>query len=122
MNTVNLIGRLTRDPERKDAGNTQVCNFNVAVSRYSKDAGTDFINCTAFGNTAKIVDEYFTKGKRIALIGHINTSSYEKEGKKVYVTKVIADRVEFCDNKSDTEAPAAEGFESAGSEGLPFFE
>ena len=123
MNSVVLVGRLTRDPERKDAGVTQVCNFTVAINRRTKDGGADFINCTAFGNSAKFVSEYFTKGKWIALDGHINTSTYDKkDGTKGYSTKVIADHVEFAGNKADAPAPDPEEFESAGDEGLPFFE
>lgn len=105
MNKVILIGRLTKDPEiRYTAGNnTAVCQFTVAVDRRFKSENqptADFIPIVAWRQTAEFVSKYFTKGSRIALVGQIQTRSWDDtEGKKHYVTEVIADEVEFCESK-----------------------
>lgn len=105
MNKVILIGRLTKDPEiRYTAGNnTAVCQFTVAVDRRFKSENqptADFIPIVAWRQTAEFVSKYFTKGSRIALVGQIQTRSWDDtEGKKHYVTEVIADGVEFCESK-----------------------
>ena len=105
MNKVILIGRLTKDPEiRYTAGNnTAVCQFTVAVDRRFKSENqptADFIPIVAWRQTAEFVSKYFKKGSRIALVGQIQTRSWDDtEGKKHYVTEVIADEVEFCESK-----------------------
>lgn len=121
MNKVMLIGRLTADPEVKTTSNsTQVCKFSIAVDRRFKDANgnkqTDFISCVAWKQTAEFIGKYFHKGNRMALVGNIQTRTYEKDGQKVYVTEVIVDEVEFCDSKSNDSRPADNGGESK----LPF--
>lgn len=102
MNSVNLIGRLTKDPEARQGQNTTVVNFTLAIDRIGQDNGADFIRCVAFGKTAEFIDDYFTKGLRVAVSGRIQTGSYEnKDGQTVYTTDVIAERVEFADGKKD---------------------
>lgn len=105
MNNVSLIGRLTKDPDLKTTqSGLSVCRFTVAVDRpYSKEKKTDFINCLAWRQTADFICKYFAKGQRIALIGSIQTGSYEKDGSKVYTTEVNVSSVEFCENKKQNE-------------------
>ena len=110
MNTVILVGRLTRDPEIK-TGNSTVAKFNVAVNRNFKDAsgnyGADFVNCVAFGKTAEFLQNHFHKGNMIGLTGRINTGSYQnKDGQTIYTTDVAVEKVEFVGSKSDNAAPA----------------
>ena len=94
MNQVQLMGRLTRDPKTNEA--RTVASFTVAVDRMKKDDGADFINCKAFGKTIDIVMNHLHKGKPVLIIGRIQTGSYEgKDGKTVYTTDVICDRIEF---------------------------
>lgn len=105
MNNVILMGRLTRDPELKysQAGKAY-CRFAIAVNRdFNKDEA-DFINCLAFGKTAETIAEYLKKGRRMAIVGRIQTGSYQNSnGDTVYTTEVVADRFEFVDSaKSDT--------------------
>lgn len=104
MNKVILIGNLTKDPELNfTAGSgTAVARFTVAVSRMKKGE-SDFINCIVFGKTAETIAQYFFKGSKIALEGHIQTGSYDaKDGTKRYTTDVIVDRFEFVgNNKND---------------------
>ena len=132
MNKVELIGRLTKDPELKQTQNETVfCNFTVAIDRRYKDANgnrqADFINCTAWRQTATFIQKYFKKGNRIGICGCIQTRSYEEDdGRKVFITEVIAEEAEFVENnKAETaEAPAPEApaVATSGSEqkDLPF--
>lgn len=117
MNKAILVGRLTRDPELKSTANgTNVCSFSVAVNRRYKNAegnyDADFINCTAWRQTAEFVSKYFTKGRMIGVVGSIQTRNYDdKDGKKVYVTEVAADEVHFVESKggnNNNTAPVAD--------------
>ena len=105
MNSVSLMGRLTADPELKTTQNgISYCRFTVAVNRYSKDGEdtADFISCVAWRSTAEFICNYFLKGNKIALIGSIQTGSYtDKDGRTVYTTDVLVDKVEFCESKKD---------------------
>lgn len=132
MNKAILVGRLTRDPELKSTANgTNVCSFSVAVNRRYKNAegnyDADFINCTAWRQTAEFVSKYFTKGRMIGIVGSIQTRNYDdKDGKKVYVTEVAADEVHFVESKGDNNnntAPVADVNDFApidDTDGLPF--
>lgn len=113
MNKVELIGRLTKEPEIKLTQNqTQYCQFTLAVDRRFKDANgqrqADFINCVAWKQTAVFIQQYFRKGNRIGVIGSIQTRSYDdKNGQKVYVTEVIVNEAEFVESQStQASAPA----------------
>lgn len=100
MNKVFMIGRLARDPEVSyTASNKAVAKFTLAI-----DAGkdhTDFPRVTVFGQTAENVGRYMKKGRQIAVEGHIATGSYEKDGKTIYTTDIIGDRVEFLGRRDD---------------------
>lgn len=103
MNKVVLVGRLTRDPETRQAGETTVTRFSIAVDRRYKHEGgqsADFPSVVAFGKTAEFIEKYFHKGMKIALEGRLQTGSYEKDGKRIYTTDVIAEAVEFAESKS----------------------
>lgn len=104
MNSVNLVGRLTRDPEvRSTANDVKVARFSLAINRIGE--GADFPNCVAFNKTAEILTSYTKKGSRIGVVGHLQTGSYEKDGQKVYTTDVIVDRVDLLDSRQDGEPP-----------------
>ena len=82
MNKVILMGRLTADPELKQSQNgTSVCRFTIAVNRRFKNAqggyDADFLNCTAWKQTAEFICRYFKKGQMIAVEGALRTSSYQ---------------------------------------------
>lgn len=91
-----LIGRLTSDPELRENEKYKQCKFTIAVNRVKE--GADFINCIAWGKTAELINKYFSKGYQIALEGHIQTGSYEKDGKKVYTSDVIVENLTFISN------------------------
>ena len=99
MNSVVLIGRLTKDVDLRYSNNqTAVGRFSLAVDRFGKDKGADFINCVAFDKRAEVVKMYTHKGDKIAVIGRIQTGSYtNKDGQKVYTTDVIVNEIEFCE-------------------------
>lgn len=102
MNKVILMGRLTKDPDTRQAGETTVTRFSIAVDRRKKTEGgqaADFPSCVAFGKTAEFINKYFHKGMKIALEGRIQTGSYDKDGVKHYTTDVVADSVEFAESK-----------------------
>ena len=129
MNKVVLLGRLTHDPEvRNTQNNTMVCSFSLAVNRRFKQEGqpdADFINCVSFSKTAEFVAKYFTKGQQVAVVGRIQTRNYDNpEGKKVYVTEVVAEEVYFAESKKDnnTGFEPVEEFTPVAQEGekLPF--
>ncbi len=105
MNNVTLTGRLTRDPELQYSNNgTAFSKFSIAVPRDFKRDETDFINCLAFGKTAETIAEYLSKGKRIAIVGRIQTGSYNnKEGQRVNTFEVVVDKFEFVDSAKSEE-------------------
>jgi single-strand DNA-binding protein len=104
MNKTILMGRLTRDVElKRTQSDMAVANFTLAVNRrFGKGDETDFINIVAWGKTAEFCNNYFEKGRQVAVSGRIQTRNYEnKEGQKVYVTEVVAEDVYFADSKKD---------------------
>lgn len=117
MNKVELLGRLTRDPEvRYSQGDnaTATARYSVAVNRRFKNAegnyDADFINCVSFGKTAEFIEKYFRKGDMIAVVGRIQTGSYtNKDNQKVYTTDVVVDEVEFAGGKSNGADTAQNG-------------
>lgn len=112
MNKVFLIGRLTRDPElRYTSNNIAVATFSIAVDRnFSNAAGereADFINIVVWRKQAENVKNYMHKGSQVAIDGRIQTRSYDDtDGKKRYVTEVVADNVQFLDSKGSRDASA----------------
>ena len=115
MNKVELLGRLTKDPEIKytQTNNTAVANFSLAVNRRFTKEGeerqADFINIVAWGKTAEFCNKYFKKGMQIALVGRIQTRNWEDEqGQKHYVTEVIAEEVYFADSKKVQQEPQSD--------------
>ena len=108
MNKVILMGRLTRDPELQTTPQgTPVCRFSIAVDRrFSGKDGqrqADFISCTAWRQTAEFIARWFRKGGMIAVVGSIQTRSWDdKDGKKQFATDVIIDEAYFTGSKADS--------------------
>lgn len=104
MNKVALIGRLTRDVElRKTQSGTPIASFTLAVdNRRKDDDGADFIPCVAWKKAAELLDMYTGKGDRVGVTGRISTRSYEKDGKKVFVTEVVVDEFDLLSQRKDT--------------------
>lgn len=117
MNSVQLIGRLTKDPEmRYTAGQMAVCNFTIAIDRPTKqgeEKKTDYPRVTVFGKQAENCDRFLKKGRLVGVQGRLTTGSYQdKNGNTVYTTDVNADRVEFLEWGEKAEpAPDANFFQ-----------
>ena len=102
MNEVILIGRMTKDIDvRQTTSGSTVGRFALAVDRFGKDKGADFINCVVFDKKAEVLQKYTHKGFKIAVIGRIQTGSYEKDGRKIYTTDVIVNEIEFCESRKE---------------------
>lgn len=130
MNKVELVGRLTRDPEvRYTQGEnaSAIARFSVAVNRRFKNNegnyDADFINCVAFGRSGEFIEKYFKKGMAIGISGRIQTGNYtNKDGVKVYTTDVVVEEAEFVESKNNggssapsnalanNNAPSSDGF------------
>jgi len=105
MNKVELIGRLTKDPELSFAQGTgtAVCKFTIAVNRRFKKEGqpeADFLPVTVFGKQAEATANYMIKASQVGISGRIQTSNYMKGEVRVYKTEIIADEVDFLDSKN----------------------
>ena len=128
MNKVVIVGRLVRDPELRFAAGSgnAVSKFTIAVNRQFKKDETDFISCLAFGKTAEIIAQYFTKGKKIAVSGSIRTGSYEKDGVKHYTTDVVVESFDFIGSKDNNgyspsnEPGPFDGIEPESDNDMPF--
>lgn len=109
MNCVNLIGRLTKDPDIKytQTNNTAIANFTLAVNRRFTKEGqptADFINIVAWGKTGEFCSKYFQKGMQVAIQGRIQTRNWEDDqGQKHYATEVIAEQCFFADSKRESQ-------------------
>ena len=110
MNKVILMGRLTRDPDVRYSGNGSegmvIARFTVAVDRRRTNANgereADFVGCVAFSKQAEFAEKYLHQGSKVALVGRIQTGSYNnKDGQKVYTTDVVVEEVEFAESKAE---------------------
>lgn len=122
MNRVDIIGRIVRDikTESSTSGTTYLRNA-IAVDRKGKKDEADFFDITAFGKTAEFIEKYFSKGRKIAISGHLQSNNYkDKEGKSHTSVAIIADEVDFCDSKAE-QTTKSEGFLDVNvTEELPF--
>ena len=111
MNKVILMGRLTKDPEVRytQANNTLVASFSLAVNRrfvkQGEERQADFINIVAWSKLGEFCSKWFKKGQQVGVIGRISTRTWDdEEGKKHYVTEVVAEEAYFADSKKETAA------------------
>lgn len=115
MNIIILRGRLTTDADIRitsDEKSTTIARFSLAVpDRTHRNSNgeydTDFIKIVAFNSLANTIEQYTGKGSEILVTGRLHTYSYDKDNRKVYMSEVIAERIEFIDrcNKSDVHIP-----------------
>ena len=137
MNKVIIIGRNTKAIELKTTpSGTSVAEFSIAVKRSFKSANgeqeSDFFNCVAFSKLAETISKYVNKGDQLAVDGRLQTRNYtNKEGRKVYITEIIVENVEFLQTKKQEATatdtmPASDPFitpnfeEIDAEDGLPF--
>lgn len=109
MNQVNLIGRLTKNPEVRYKDDTAICRFSLAIDDgYGEKKKTNYPSVVVFGKTAENCERYLSKGRQVAVVGKLQTGSYEKNGQKIYTTDVIAISVEFIGSSSNDTSSAGE--------------
>ncbi len=125
LNRIQLIGRLTRDPELRYVSNGHpMAQFTVAVDRDFRNAAgerdTDFINCVAWRKLAEQVGQYCTRGRLVAVEGRLQVRSYEtQEGARRRVTEVIGDRVWFLDSPKTDAGQSTDASTDASTEAHP---
>lgn len=117
MNCVSLVGRITKDLELKQAGQTSKCDFTIAVNRTFAREGqqqADFINITVFGKQAENLVKYQSKGNLISVAGALNIDQYQdKEGNNRSFTKVLANSIGYLEsNKSNNNQGNNASFQS----------
>lgn len=118
MNRAFLVGNLTRDPElRKTQNDVSVCTFTIACNRRFTNANgqreADFLNIVVWRAQADNCYRYLKKGRRVAVVGSIQTRSYEgQDGNRRYVTEIVADEVEFLSPSNGGGGRDSDGFDS----------
>lgn len=114
MNRIDLIGRLTRDPELRKTETGHVrADFTIAVNRIGakeEQQQADFINCRVWGNQAENLAHFMRKGNQIAIEGNLRIDSYiDKDGNTKYTTYVLANRIEYLTKGEQKESNSTEG-------------
>lgn len=119
MNNFIGLGRLVKDPElRYLQSGMAVTNFTLAIERQmtkeKKDEAkrrgettADFIPVTVWGKQAESCAKYLAKGRMVAVHGRIQTGSYEKEGKRIYTTEIVAQNIQFLEWGEKTQSAEA---------------
>jgi single-strand DNA-binding protein len=124
MNTVCIIGRLTRDPEQRvTTGGTEITQFSIAHDGRKDEVS--YFDCKCFGKTAELVAQYKRKGDQVGVSGHLVQERWEKDGAKRSAVRIIAEQVTFLGARSEQSDPkpfaaadADAGFES--DDDIPF--
>ena len=121
MNTVNLLGRTTRDIElRYTQSGKAVGNLSIAVQRKFKKEEVDFFECTAWGKTAEIIAKYVRKGDQIGITGTLRQETFEKDGQKRSKVVVIVDSFDFIGGKKQGTGLQGEEVTTEDSSSFPF--
>jgi single-strand DNA-binding protein len=116
MNKAILMGRLTADPEmRHTTTGKSVCTFRLAVNRrfvrQGEEQQADFFPIVAWEKTAEFCNNYFRKGQQVAIVGRIQTRTWDDlEGNKRYITEIVAEEAHFAESKRDNYSET--GFET----------
>lgn len=124
MNSIHVMGRLTKDPEITSAQNgTTIARYSVAVDRKFAKEGqqkTDFFPCVSFGKQAEFVDKYVKKGTKVVISGEMNLDLVQKDGKNVTYPKIIVGEIEFAESKKSDNSPSNDFLNVTSEEELPF--
>lgn len=128
MNKAILMGRLTKDPELRytTTNNTAVCSFTIAVdrrfSRQGEERQADFIPIVAWNKLGEFCSKYFAKGRQIVVVGRIQTRTWDdNEGKRHYITEIVADEAYFADSKKGEGTPSRTSSASAPDQSDGFY-
>lgn len=128
MNNIQLIGRITKDLELKQAGQTSKCDFSIAVNRKFAKEGqqqADFINVVCFGKIAENLVKYQSKGSQIGVVGSLNIDQYkDNEGNNRTFTKVVANEIEFLGSNNQSNNNQSDNgyneFQTIDDDDIPF--
>jgi single-strand DNA-binding protein len=131
MNSLHIIGRLTKDPElRTTSTGLSVCSFTVAVNRKKTKDGqqeTDYFNVTAWRERGETCAKYLSKGKKVSVVGPVSVRTWESNGKHGASLEVTAEEVEFLSPRSEAQQAQQEpkvdqqtGFQQVETDDLPF--
>lgn len=114
MNSVNLMGRITKDLEIENYGDTNVLKFNIAINRMGKKDEVDFIPCTAFNKTAENIKKFFGRGNLIGITGRLQVNQFkDKDGNNRTSTTVIVESFSFCGEAKKETLEKAPNIEEA---------
>jgi single-strand DNA-binding protein len=102
VNSLTIIGRLTRDPELKNVGEHSLCNFSIANNGF-KEKEVNFFDVVAWGKIGELVEKYCEKGKQVCITGEIVQERWEKDGQNRSAVKIKANTVQFLGSKDKTE-------------------
>ncbi len=119
-----FIGRLVKAPEGRDIsgndGTVRVANFTVACDAESQGQDADFYNVVAWRKLAELCERFLDKGRLVYVEGRPKTRHYDKDGQRVYITEVIADKVQFLDRAPATSSEESNTHQEATAGHLPF--
>lgn len=128
MNTCSHLGRLTKAPTvTYTQGSKPMCiaRFTLAVDRRFKRDGqptADFLNFVAFGKQGEFAEKYLDKGTKVAIVSHVQTGSYDKDGQTHYTTDFVVDQIEFAESKAaqtqNQQTAPAQGNATQGVDGF----
>lgn len=122
LNKIFIQGRFTKAPElRKTQNGKSVCSFTIACDRDFDRSKADFVNCTAWNQTAEFIHKHFDKGQMVIVVGSLQSREWEKDGNKHTAWEVQVEQAQFCGSKKASADIAATEFEElADDEQLPF--
>ena len=121
MNKIMIIGNSARDAELEMKGDKAFARISLAVTRKYDREATDWFNCVAFGGLAEnVIAKYVKKGTKVAIVGRLEFSEYEKDGIKQKHHSVIVEDVELLGGKSDNEITGQEKIVPVDDDSLPF--
>lgn len=107
LNNVNIMGRLTDDPEIRNNGENRYCKFTIAFQRPAREgednAETDFFNCIAWNRNADVIADWYSKGDKLLIVGTLRNSKYEKNGKKHTSTEIVVKEIHFTGSKKKSK-------------------
>lgn len=129
MNSCTFIGRLTKDPEVYVGQQIKSARFSIAIDRgkdkNGNDRGADFPNIVCFGRTAEFAEKWLSKGQMVGITAHVQTGKYEKDGKVVYTTDFVVEKITMVDwgekaDKASTQDGVPAGFSQMTDDDVPF--
>jgi single-strand DNA-binding protein len=104
VNKVVMVGRLVRDPEKKELdGDKVVVRMSLAVDSNTKEKNTQFFNVTVWNKLGEVCAANLSKGRLVYVEGRLNNRSWEKDGQTHYATDIVANEVQFLDSKKKAE-------------------